>query len=97
MDIYYVKNGGWHFTNIKSAEDLEKKFSNFLHHQDYEASGLKLIDIKEKIENKKILYDLGVDRRNYKWSGSKTLDKVPLSEMPDYLSYNYKKYVNWLE
>tara|TARA_B100000029_G_scaffold459407_1_gene489485 strand:- start:1805 stop:2674 length:870 start_codon:yes stop_codon:yes gene_type:complete len=96
-DIHYIKNGGWHFTNIKSAEDLEKKFSNFLHHQDYEASGLKLIDIKEKIESKKILYDLGVDRRNYKWSGSKTLSKVSLSEMPDYLSNNYTKYANWLE
>jgi len=96
-NIYYIENGGWHFTNIKSPEDLEKKFSHFLHHQDFEASGLKLKDIKEKIENKKILYDLGVDQRNYKWSGIKSLNKVSLSEMPDYLSYNYKKYSDWLD
>jgi beta-1,4-mannosyl-glycoprotein beta-1,4-N-acetylglucosaminyltransferase len=96
-NIYYVEKGGWHFTNIKSPEDLEKKFLNFLHHQDFEASGLKLEDIKEKVRNKKILYDLGIDRRDYKWSGSKTLNKVSLSEMPDYLSYNYKKYSNWIE
>ena len=96
-DIYHVKNGGWHFTNIKSPEDLEKKFLNFLHHQDYGASGLKLKDIKEKIKNKKILYDLGIDQRGYKWSGVKTLNKVSLSEMPDYLSSNYEKYANWLE
>ena len=96
-DIYYVKNGGWHFTNIKSPEDLEKKFQNFLHHQDFEASGLKLSDIKEKINNKKILYDLGVDQKDYKWSGAKTLNKVSLGEMPEYLSSNIKKYSDWLE
>ena len=96
-NIHYVENGGWHFTNIKSPEDLEKKFQNFLHHQDYEASGLNLSDIKEKIKNKKILYDLGVDQRDYKWSGLKTLKKVDLSEMPDYLSQNHEKYSSWLE
>jgi len=96
-NIHYVENGGWHFTNIKSPEDLEKKFQNFLHHQDFEASGLKLSDIKEKVNNKKILYDLGVDQKDYKWSGAKTLNKVSLGEMPEYLSSNIKKYSDWLE
>ena len=95
--IHYIENGGWHFTNMKSPEDLEKKFLNFLHHQDFEASGLKLNDIKETIQKRKILYDLGVDQRGFKWSCLKTLDKVALSELPDYLSFNYKKYSNWLE
>ena len=49
------------------------------------------------VKNKKILYDLGIDQRDYKWSGMKTLNKVALSEMPEYLSLNYKKYVKWLE
>ena len=96
-DIYYVKNGGWHFTNIKSPEDLEKKFQNFLHHQDFEASGLKLEDIKQMVRNNKILYDLGIDQRDYKWNCTKTLNKVDISEMPKYLSNNYEKYSNWLE
>ena len=96
-NIHYVENGGWHFTNIKSPEDLEKKFLNFLHHQDFESSGLKLEDIKEKIKNKKILYDLGIDQRGYKWSGKKTLTKINLSEMPDYLSINREKYSAWIE
>ena len=96
-NICYVEDGGWHFTNIKSPKDLEKKFLNFLHHQDYEASGLNLKAIEEMMENKKILYDLGVDQRDYKWSGKKILNKVSLSEMPEYLSTNYKKYTNWLE
>ena len=67
------------------------------HHQDYEASGLKLTDIKEKVKNKKVLYDLGVDQRDYKWSGKKKLSKVDLKEMPKYLSENIKKYSDWLE
>tara|TARA_B110000438_G_scaffold302145_1_gene358947 strand:- start:134 stop:1027 length:894 start_codon:yes stop_codon:yes gene_type:complete len=96
-NIYYVEDGGWHFTNIKSAEDLEKKFLNYAHHQDYEASGLNLENIKEKIKNRKILYDLGIDRRGFKWAGEKNLNKVPLTEMPDYLSDNSKKYKEWLD
>ena len=96
-NIHYVEDGGWHFTNIKSPENLQKKFSNFLHHQDFEASGLKLNDIKEKIENNKILYDLNVDQRDYKWGGNKTLTQAPVSEMPKYLSDNYSKYSGWFK
>ena len=95
--IHYIENGGWHFTNIKSPEEIEKKFSNFLHHQDFEDSGLTLDDVKEMVENKKVLYDHSVDQKDYKWGGKTTLKKISLSEMPDYLSNNYKKYANWLE
>ena len=95
--IHYVENGGWHFTNIKSPEEIEKKFSNFLHHQDFEDSGLTLDDVKEMVENKKVLYDHSVDQKDYKWSGKTTLKKISLSEMPDYLSENYKKYDKWLD
>jgi beta-1,4-mannosyl-glycoprotein beta-1,4-N-acetylglucosaminyltransferase len=95
--IHYVDNGGWHFTNIKSPEDIEKKFLNFLHHQDFEYSGLNLNDIKEMVQTKKILYDHGADQKDYKWTGSKTLKKVDISEMPDYIRKNYKKYYAWLD
>ena len=96
-DICHIENGGWHFTNIKSPEDIEKKLSNFLHHHEFEESGLKLNDIKEMMKNKKIIYDHSVDQRNYKWSGNKSLQKIDPSEMPDYLCENYKKYTKWLE
>ena len=95
--IHYVENGGWHFTNIKSPEEIEKKFSNFLHHQDFEDSGLTLDNVKEMVKNKKVLYDHSVDQKDYKWSGKTTLKKISLSEMPEYLSENHKKYANWLE
>ena len=95
--IHYVKEGGWHFTNIKSAEDIEKKFSNFLHHQDFEYSGLKLNDIKKMVNSRKILYDHSADQTKFKWSGSKTLKKISLDSMPDYIKNNYEKYKNWLD
>ncbi len=95
--IHYVNNGGWHFSNIKSPEDIEKKFLNFLHHQDFEYSGLNLSDIKKMVENRKVLYDHSSDQRDYKWTGSKTLKKVDLSQLPDYIRENYKKYNNWLD
>ena len=97
INFNIVEKGGWHFSNIKSPEDIEKKFSNFLHHQDFEYSGLNLDDIKKMVENKKILYDHSADQKNYKWTGAKTLKKVDLSQLPDYIRENYKKYDNWLD
>ena len=95
--IHYVENGGWHFTNIKTPEDIEKKYLNFLHHQDFEYSKLKLEDIRRIVKNKKILYDYNVDQRNYKWGSSKSLTKIPLYEMPEYINKNKEKYDKWLE
>ena len=95
--IHYVDDGGWHFTNIKSPEDIEKKFSNFLHHQDFEYSGLNLSDIKKMVESKRILYDHNADQKDFKWSGSKTLKKVDLAQMPEYIRKNSKKYNAWLD
>ena len=53
--VYFVNNGGWHFSNIKSPEDLEIKMLNFLHHVDYEQSGLTLDDLKKLIREKKVI------------------------------------------
>jgi len=96
-NLYYVENGGWHFTNIKSPEDIEKKYLNFLHHQDFEYSGLKLDDVKKMVKDKKILYDHSADQRDFKWKGNRKLKKIDLSELPDYLSENNSKYSKWLD
>ena len=31
-NLLYVKNGGWHFTCLRTPEELEKKLLNFAHH-----------------------------------------------------------------
>ena len=96
-NISYVDDGGWHFTNIKSAEDIEKKLLNYTHHYEFEQSKLTLDDLRKKIAEKKIIYDHNVDQRSFKWNSNKTLKKIELSDMPSYLQNNYKKYINWLE
>jgi len=96
-NIIHINNGGWHFTNIKSATDIEKKLLNYTHHYEFEQSGLNINDLRKKILEKKIIYDHGVDQREPKWNSEKTLTKIELSNMPTYLQENSKKYANWLE
>ena len=52
-NLHYVRDGGWHFTCIRTPEDLEKKLLNFAHRYEFEQSGLKINDIKKLIEEKK--------------------------------------------
>ena len=96
-DIHYVNDGGWHFTNIKSAEDIEKKLLNYTHHDEFEKSGLTANDLRKKIVEKKAIYDHNVDQKDYKWASQTTLKTIDLIEMPDYLRESYKKYTKWLE
>ena len=96
-NILYINNGGWHFTNIKSPEDMEKKFLNYTHHYEFEESKISIEDLRKKIKEKKIIYDHSVDQRGYKWGSEKTLSKIELSKMPNYMQENQIKYKDWLE
>lgn len=96
-NLIYVKNGGWHFTCLRSPEELEKKLLNFAHHYEYEESGLKIEDLKKLINEKRVMYDHNIDQKGYKWSGSSTLKKVDFSILPEYVSINSKKFESWLD
>jgi beta-1,4-mannosyl-glycoprotein beta-1,4-N-acetylglucosaminyltransferase len=96
-DIYYVMDGGWHFTCIRTPEELEYKLLNFAHHYEYEESKLKLEDLKKLIKEKRVMYDHNVDQKGYKWSGQSTLKKVNNSELPNYVKLNQEKFLDWLD
>ena len=96
-DIFFVKNGGWHFTYLKTPEDLEKKLLNFAHHYEFEKSGLKINDIKKFMTEKRVVYDHNVDQKSYKWSGKSKLKKIENNSLPTYISSNLDKYKNWLD
>jgi len=96
-DIYYVEDGGWHFTNIRKPEDLEKKLLGFLHHVDYENSGLELQDLKTLMNEKRVMYDHSLDKRVNKWGKGKKLQTVKIDEMPEYIKNNINKYKPWLD
>ena len=95
--VHFVNDGGWHFSNIKTPEDLEIKMLNFLHHVDYQQSGLKLEDLKKLIKEKKIMYDHTIDKRGDKWKEGKKLKISDLKELPEYISRNISKYKDWLD
>ena len=96
-NIHFVEDGGWHFTNIRKPEDLEKKLLNFLHHVDYEQSGLKLKDLKRLINEKKVMYHHAIDKKGNKWGDGERLEKIDINNMPKYIIENIEKYKNWLD
>ena len=96
-DIEIIKNGGWHFTNIKTAEEIHHKMKSFLHHYEYENSGLNSENIKKLIKEKKALYNYNVDQRADKWSKNSELEKIDLDLLPNYIKINKDKYKNWID
>ena len=96
-NLYFIKNGGWHFTCLRTPEELEKKLLNFAHHYEFEESGLKIEDLKKLISEKRVMYDHNVDQRGYKWSGKSILKKVKHIELPSYVTNNLNLYKEWLD
>ena len=96
-NINFIKDGGWHFTNIKSPKDIHFKFSNFLHHLEYEESNLKIEDLEKMIKERKISYNHSLDKKGNKWNSSISLKKVGDEFLPDYLNKNKSKYKIWFD
>ncbi len=96
-NLYFVQDGGWHFTCIRTAEELEKKLLNFAHHYEFEESGLKINDLKKLINERRVMYDHNVDQRGYKWSGKSVLKKIETKLLPEYISSNLEKFKEWID
>ena len=96
-NLYFIKNGGWHFTCLRTAEDLEKKLLKFAHHYEYEESGLNIDNLKQLIAEKKVMYDHTADQKEFKWSGKSVLKNLDTNLLPEYVSSNLDKYSDWLD
>ena len=96
-NINFINNGGWHFTNIKSPEDIHFKLSNFLHHLEYEESKLGIEDIENMIKEKKISYNHSADKKESKWSAPISLKRIDDKYLPEYLNKNKSKYKIWFD
>ena len=96
INLKIVENGGWHFTEIKSAEEIYEKHKNDEHHDEFELTGIKLEDVKNMIKNRYISYNHNVDKKdfNLKWSKNikVKLSKISNSFLPKYLIENKKVY-----
>tara|TARA_B100000941_G_scaffold284277_1_gene254836 strand:- start:1089 stop:1958 length:870 start_codon:yes stop_codon:yes gene_type:complete len=96
-NLLFINDGGWHFTCLRTAEELEKKLLNFAHHHEFEESGLKIEDLRQLISEKRVMYDHNIDQRGYKWSGKSILKKIELDFLPKYISSNKDFYQKWLD
>lgn len=96
QNIKIIENGGWHFSNIKNAKDIEKKMKTYLHHREYDLNPIGVNKIEEIIENKRAIYNLNVDQKKNKFNFSQKLLVVDNKELPSYVVKNLKKYKNWI-
>ena len=95
-NINIVNNGGWHFTNLKTPEDMYDKFMNFGHHDEFKLSGISVEDIRAKISNKEMFYDHFADKSSTnKWKSDYKLKLVDENLLPSFLTKNKNKYNEW--
>lgn len=97
-NVEFIKSGGWHFTNVKTVEQIDHKMRNFLHHLEYEKSGININDLKNLIDQKKIMYNHKADKTDQnKWKNAKSLNKIGLIDLPNYVRMNSFKFKDWLD
>ena len=95
--IKFIKNGGWHFSNIKSPKEIEHKLKSYLHHREFDEEPLTLDQIDNIIKSKQAIYDLKVDKTvNKVGSGSKLIN-YSFDKLPVYLKENKENYKEWLD
>jgi len=96
-NIKIIENGGWHFSNIKTAKEIEYKLKSYLHHREFDEEPLTVNQIDEIIKNKQAIYNLGVDKRINKIGTGKKLEKFELNKLPNYIQKNQNNYKEWID
>ena len=96
-NIKFINNGGWHFTNIKSPEEIRIKLKSYLHHREFEINPLSIEKIEDLIKNKKAIYDLTIDKRNQKIGDGNQLENYDMKKLPTYLQNNLNKFRDWID
>ena len=97
LNIKHIEDGGWHFSNMKTPADIEKKKRTYLHHREYDINPLGKKKIEEIMKSKKSIYNLRADMKTEKFDGTQNLKSTDCSELPDFIKTNIKKYSNWIE
>ena len=95
--IKFIKKGGWHFSNIKSPEEIEHKLKSYLHHREFDEEPLSLDQIDSIIKNKQAIYDLKVDKTVNKVGSGSKLVNYSFEKLPVYLKENKENYKEWLD
>jgi len=96
INCILINNGGWHFTNIKTAQEIKHKLQSYLHHIEFDKKPLNEVKINEMIKNKVAIYDLNADKRKNKFGGNKLVN-YPINNLPKFLINNLEKYKQWID
>tara|TARA_B100000035_G_C20979148_1_gene544612 strand:+ start:74 stop:943 length:870 start_codon:yes stop_codon:yes gene_type:complete len=97
INIEFIKDGGWHFSNIKTASEIEHKLRSYLHHREFDENPMSKNQIEEIIKNKQAIYDLKVDKKINKIGDGSKLEKYPLEKLPKFLQSNINYYKEWID
>ena len=96
--VKIIKNAGWHFNNLLTAEKLYNKLINQGHHNEFDDSGITLENLKAKIENRLAFYNHKADKKdNDKYNFEYKLKKISDDQLPRYLVENKEKYQKWFD
>ena len=97
-NLQIVENGGWHFTNIKTAEEIYTKLSNFGHHNEFDTSGVTVKDIQECIDNRIVNYNHLADQTaDNKYTANYKLQLIEDKLLPKYLINNRQNLKDWFD
>ena len=96
-DINIIKNGGWHFSQLKKPEEIYKKLTNAEDHHEFKETKKTLSDIKDLVKRKVILYDHQAKTSENKFNQEFKLTTLGIDQMPKYIQNNQIKYKDWLD
>lgn len=98
IDVKVIDEGGWHFTNLKTPEELYIKLKNFGHHDEFDLADIKVEDLRMKIEQGIVFYDHFADKSSKdKWNYNYKLKIMEHKFLPSYLIRNKDKYNMWFQ
>ena len=97
INVKFINKGGWHFTNIKTPEEIKKKLKSYLHHREFDVNPLSTNEIDEIVKNRIAIYNLKVDKKTNKIGTGNKLEKLNINQLPNYLKDNLEKYKNWID
>ena len=95
-NVKIIEDGGWHFSNIKTAKMLNHKFKSYLHHIEFDKAEIDENDIQKLINDKQAVYNLALDQRGNKVGNGTILENFDNKKLPLYIQKNLEKFKDWL-
>ena len=94
----FINNGGWHFTNIKSPDEIFKKLNSYAHWYEFNLNKLSKKNINNFFKKRLAIYNLDIDKTKSlsRFKAVIKLQKKSFKVLPDFIIENKKKYKKWL-